>query len=252
MPSFDVPPTLAQVAQAAADRGILLGPDPDHSILVAAHHAHWRIHEDPKDLVGWCATRVDAAHRDIPPVTGWLGPRDLKPDRILDNLLAQRRLPTDRSGRQPWISTRHPWVAAPLYLYARCHQPAYRGGSSDDSGCGLTGPAQLVSCTTADGARIDLTSPCLVRCRICRSVFDGRLQAVPPNTTSRCPRCPALLSVPEEATHLCCHACKFRFFAPGVPTAYLTKLQRLMVTDTDDNVVKAIFGRPRQPASCTQ
>ncbi len=115
MPSFDVPTTLAQLAQAAADRGILLGPDPDHSILVAAHHAHWRIREDPKDLAGWCATRVDAAHRDIPPVTGWLGPRDLKPDRILDNLLAQRRLPTDMSGRQPWISTRHPWAAASDY-----------------------------------------------------------------------------------------------------------------------------------------
>lgn len=251
MSSFDaVPTTLAQLAKVAADRGVLLGHDPGHSILVLAHHANWRIHPHPGDLNGWCATRVDAVHRDIPEVVGWLGPRDIDADRVVDNLLAEPRLPTNVLGQDTWISTQHPWADAPAYLYARCPQPR-PGAAPDATGCGLTGPAQLVNRTTPDRELIDLTSACLVRCRICRAVFDGRLQAVPPTTTSRCPRCPALFPVPDEATHLCCHDCGFRFFARGIPTAYLTKLQRLMATDEDDNVVRAMFGRTNPPVRST-
>src|SRR5262245_26566567 len=101
---------LDRVAEAAADRGVLIGHAPGGWVRVSARQACWRLSVCGGDFPGWQALRVDGIGDGLVAVPGWLGDTDLAPDRVVDNLLRLPWLPAARPGWSCPVGTSHPWT----------------------------------------------------------------------------------------------------------------------------------------------
>lgn len=242
-----------QIAEAAADRALLIGHDPGEAVVVSARSALWRVFCDHDPLLGWWAGRVDRDRRLLTEETGWLGAIDLEPDQIIDNLLSRPRLPTDLIGHKPWMETGHPWSRLTTDTwYARC--PTSSPATLARCGCGLTGPVDIVTCTITAGSAVDLSQPIQVNCQVCGQDFDGRHQAAPRTTTKSCPRCQALVVVPAGAAHMRCGRCRFGFLAADLTHRTLARLHQLThrpdlgnVTDLPTYPRRSTWTAPPQP-----
>jgi hypothetical protein len=237
-----IPTTLEQVAQAAADRAVLRGHEPDDTVFISAHFAIWRIYPADEGL-GWRAMRVDGQRHDLTDVSGWLGDLGLPPAKVIDNLLGQNNLPVDPAGVLPWIDTTHPWTSPDNAWYARC--PVAGLATATNTGCGLTGPVDLIRYATTDVSTVDLNQPVEVACQVCSYDFDGRLQAAPRTSTYTCPRCRRTLAAPDRVAHLRCGHCRFGFLPVNLSQRNLFRLHQLTHHPDNRNVI-SLPGYPRR------